>query len=40
MSEEHRLLVALEAANGVLMFGLTASVLYTGSQRAGPVSMG
>lgn len=29
MSEERRLLGALEAANGVLMFGLTTSLLYT-----------
>jgi hypothetical protein len=28
MSDERRLLGALEAANGVLMFGLTTSVLY------------
>ena len=28
MSEENRLLGALEAANGVLMFGLTTSVLF------------
>jgi hypothetical protein len=29
MSEEHRLLGALEATNGILMFGLTTSVLCT-----------
>ena len=29
MSEQRRLLGALEAANGVLMFGLTTGVLYT-----------
>ena len=29
MSEERRLLGALEAANGVLMFGLSTSVLYS-----------
>lgn len=29
MSEQHRLLGALEAANGVLMFGLSASLILT-----------